>query len=156
MKLYLQNIYTYVEFDSTEEQIREVFRKRIHTHIGVRAQGYQFVRAFKLKKWDGYTDFYEFDKDRFPSGLLTQVQELLYDLQNRYSFQFSVIDERSEAFLEPKDIEKEVKLLDNKNGTITLRDYQQEALEQSLINYSGIVNAATNSGRFCPFNQKWL
>lgn len=147
MKLYLQNIYTYVEFDSTEEQIREVFRKRIHTHIGVRAQGYQFVRAFKLKKWDGYTDFYEFDKDRFPSGLLTQVQELLYDLQNRYSFQFSVIDERSEAFLEPKDIEKEVKLLDNKNGTITLRDYQQEALEQSLINFNGILNISTNGGK---------
>lgn len=147
MKLYLQNIYTYVEFNSNEEQVREVFRKRIHTHIGVRAQGYQFVQAFKLRKWDGYTDFYEFDKDRFPSGLLSQVQELLYDLQNRYSFQFSVIDERSEAFLEPKDIEKEVKLLDNKNGTITLRDYQQEALEQAIINYNGIINAATNAGK---------
>lgn len=144
MKLYLQNIYTYVEFGGNEETLREVFRKRVHTHIGVRAQGYQFSKAFKLKKWDGYTDFYEFDKDRFPSGLLEQVKELLYDLQNRYTFQFDVVDERSEAFLEPEDITKEIKLLDNKVGTITLRDYQQEAVEESLVKYNGIVNAATN------------
>ncbi|WFG34017.1 hypothetical protein F10086_95 [Staphylococcus phage vB_SauM_JDF86] len=147
MKLYLQNIYTYVEFGGNEETLREVFRKRVHTHIGVRAQGYQFVKAFKLKKWDGYTDFYEFDKDRFPSGLLEQVKELLYDLQNRYTFQFDVVDERSEAFLEPEDVTKEIKLLDKKMGTITLRDYQQEAVEESLVKYNGLINIATNGGK---------
>lgn len=147
MKLYLQNIYTYVEFGGNEETLREVFRKRVHTHIGVRAQGYQFVKAFKLKKWDGYTDFYEFDKDRFPSGLLEQVKELLYDLQNRYTFQFDVVDERSEAFLEPEDVTKEIKLLDKKMGTITLRDYQQEAVEESIVKYNGLINIATNGGK---------
>lgn len=147
MKLYLQNIYTYVEFEGGEEQLRDIFRKRVHRHIGVKQQGYQYVMAYKLRKWDGYTDFYEFEEDRFPSGLLSQVEDLLYDIQNVISFQFTVIDERSEAFIEPKDIDKEVKLLDNNVGSITLRDYQQEALEKSIENYNGIIHAATNAGK---------
>lgn len=147
MKLYLQNIYTYVEFEGGEEQLRDIFRKRVHRHIGVKQQGYQYVMAYKLRKWDGYTDFYEFEEDRFPSGLLSQVEELLYDIQNVISFQFTVIDERSEAFIDPKDIDKEVKLLDNNVGSITLRDYQQEALEKSIENYNGIIHAATNAGK---------
>lgn len=147
MKLYLQNIYTYVEFEGGEEQLRDIFRKRVHRHIGVKQQGYQYVMAYKLRKWDGYTDFYEFEEDRFPSGLLSQVEDLLYDIQNVISFQFTVIDERSEAFIEPKDIDKEVKLLDNTVGSITLRDYQQEALEKSIENYNGIIHAATNAGK---------
>lgn len=147
MKLYLQNIYTYVEFEGGEEQLRDIFRKRVHRHIGVKQQGYQYVMAYKLRKWDGYTDFYEFEEDRFPSGLLSQVEDLLYDIQNVISFQFTVIDERSEAFIDPKDIDKEVKLLDNNVGSITLRDYQQEALEKSIENYNGIIHAATNAGK---------
>lgn len=147
MKLYLQNIYTYVEFEGGEEQLRDIFRKRVHRHIGVKQQGYQYVMAYKLRKWDGYTDFYEFEENRFPSGLLSQVEDLLYDIQNVISFQFTVIDERSEAFIDPEDIDKEVKLLDNNVGSITLRDYQQEALEKSIENYNGIIHAATNAGK---------
>src|SRR5699024_9698155 len=77
-------------------------------------------------------------------SLLFKIELLLGELQSRYNFQFETIDERDESFLAEEDIDDEITLLDNNIGQITLRDYQYEAVYNSLTFYNGILHSATN------------
>ncbi len=147
MKLRIKNLFTYVEFEEDDKYLKDIFLKRVHTTIGARQQGFQFSPAYKRGSWDGYIDFYVYEEDKFPTGLLHRVELLLGELQSRYNFQYSKIDERSESFLAPEDIDKEIKLLDNKIGQITLREYQYQAVYESLVNFNGVLKIATNGGK---------
>lgn len=144
MKLRIKNLYTYVEFEEDDKYLKDIFLKRVHTTIGARQEGFQYSPAYKRGSWDGYIDFYVYEEDKFPTGLLFKVELLLGELQSRYNFQFETIDERDESFLSEEDIDDEITLLDNNIGQITLRDYQYEAVYNSLTFYNGILHSATN------------
>ncbi|ARQ95877.1 DNA helicase [Staphylococcus phage qdsa001] len=150
MQLRQQNIYTYVDFDESDGYIKDIILKRVHKTLGAKKDGYQHSLAFKRGVWDGYVDFYDYAENKFPSGLLPKMITLLGELQSRHNFQYEIIDEKSESFLAEEDIDDEIQLLDNNVGKITLRDYQYEAVFNSLVNYNGICKQATNAGKFCP------
>ena len=144
MRLRIKNLYTYVEFEEDDKYLKDIFLKRVHTTIGARQEGFQYSPAYKRGSWDGYVDFYVYEEDKFPTGLLFKIELLLGELQSRYNFQFETIDERDESFLSEEDIDDEITLLDNNIGQITLRDYQYEAVYNSLTFYNGILHSATN------------
>uniref|UniRef100_A0AAU6MXG7 DNA helicase n=1 Tax=Staphylococcus phage 184DA TaxID=3110532 RepID=A0AAU6MXG7_9CAUD len=156
MRLRIKNLYTYVEFEEDDKYLKDIFLKRIHTTIGARQEGFQYSPAYKRGSWDGYIDFYVYEEDKFPTGLLFKVELLLGELQSRYNFQFETIDERDESFLAEEDIDDEITLLDNNVGQITLRDYQYEAVYNSLTFYNGIVHVATNGGKCLSKDSKIL
>ena len=147
MKLKVKNLYTYIKFEEGDGYLKDIILKRMHTTIGARQEGFQYSPAYKRGSWDGYVDFYEYDKDRFPTGLLSKVTDLLGELQSRYNFQYSVSDERDESFLAEEDIDDKISLLDYNVGEITLRDYQYQAVYNSLTFYNGILHIATNGGK---------
>ncbi|QDJ97603.1 DNA helicase [Staphylococcus phage PALS_1] len=147
MRLRIKNLYTYVEFEEDDKYLKDIFLKRVHTTIGARQEGFQYSPAYKRGSWDGYVDFYVYEEDKFPTGLLFKIELLLGELQSRYNFQFETIDERDESFLAEEDIDDEITLLDNNIGQITLRDYQYEAVYNSLTFYNGIAHLATNGGK---------
>lgn len=147
MKLHVKNLYTYIEFEEGDSYLKDIILKRMHTTLGARQEGFQYSPAYKRGQWDGYIDFYEYDRDRFPTGLLFKVQELLGELQSRYNFQYGITDERDESFLAEEDIDKEINLLDDNVGQITLRDYQYDAVFNSLTYFNGILHISTNGGK---------
>lgn len=147
MKLNVKNLYTYVKFEEGDFYLKDVFLKRVHKTIGARQDGFQFSPAYKRGSWDGYIDFYDYEENKFPTGLLPKVEELLGELQTRYSFQYEIEYNRDESFLAEEDIDPEIKLLDSNIGQITLRDYQYEAVYNSLTFYNGILHVATNGGK---------
>lgn len=147
MKLHVKNLYTYIEFEEGDSYLKDIILKRMHTTLGARQEGFQYSPAYKRGQWDGYIDFYEYDRDRFPTGLLFKVQDLLGELQSRYSFQYELFDERDESFLAEEDIDKEINLLDDNIGQITLRDYQYDAVFNSLTYFNGILHISTNGGK---------
>lgn len=144
MKLIVKNLYTYVNFEEGDYYLKDVFLKRVHKTIGARQDGFQFSPAYKRGSWDGYVDFYDYEENKFPTGLLPKVTNLLGELQTRYSFQYDIEYQRDESFLAEEDIDEEITLLDNNVGEITLRGYQYEAVYNSLTYYNGIVHVATN------------
>ena len=147
MKLHVKNLYTYIEFEEGDSYLKDIILKRMHTTLGARQEGFQYSPAYKRGQWDGYIAFYEYDRDRFPTGLLFKVQELLGELQSRYNFQYGITDERDESFLAEEDIDKEINLLDDNVGQITLRDYQYDAVFNSLTYFNGILHISTNGGK---------
>ncbi|AXF38555.1 intein-containing DNA helicase precursor [Staphylococcus phage Twillingate] len=147
MKLHVKNLYTYIEFEEGDSYLKDIILKRMHTTLGARQEGFQYSPAYKRGQWDGYIDFYEYDRDRFPTGLLFKVQELLGELQSKYNFQYGITDERDESFLAEEDIDKEINLLDDNVGQITLRDYQYDAVFNSLTYFNGILHISTNGGK---------
>ena len=156
MRLRIKNLYTYVEFEEDDKYLKDIFLKRVHTTIGARQEGFQYSPAYKRGSWDGYVDFYVYEEDKFPTGLLFKIELLLGELQSRYNFQFETIDERDESFLAEEDIDDEITLLDNNIGQITLRDYQYEAVYNSLTFYNGIAHLATNGGKCLSKDSKIL
>lgn len=147
MKLIVKNLYTYVNFEEGDYYLKDVFLKRVHKTIGARQDGFQFSPAYKRGSWDGYVDFYDYEENKFPTGLLPKVTNLLGELQTRYSFQYDIEYQRDESFLAEEDIDEEITLLDNNVGEITLRGYQYEAVYNTLTYYNGIVHVATNGGK---------
>lgn len=156
MKLTVKNLYTYVNFEEGDYYLKDVFLKRVHKTIGARQDGFQFSPAYKRGSWDGYVDFYDYEENKFPTGLLPKVTNLLGELQTRYSFQYDIEYQRDESFLAEEDIDEEITLLDNNVGEITLRGYQYEAVYNSLTYYNGIVHVATNGGKCITKGSKIL
>lgn len=140
--------YTTIEFTDTEKDwLKKPLEDAMHTKLGVREEGYMFAPSYKSGHWDGIVDFYEKDEQRFPTGLLEEVEEILGELQGSYNFQYTVIDDRPEAFISLEDVPKEITANMDDIGEVALRDYQQEAVESIIENKWGILNISTNGGK---------
>lgn len=147
MKLIMNNIDTQVIYEENEKYLKKIVDTTMHERLGVMEDGAQFSKAYKMGVWDGITDFYDMDNNQFPSGLIDQVASVLEELQNTHAFQFSIIDDRPDKFLDPTELDKEIKLNDNEIGSITLRDYQYDSVKAIAEEQVGIVNLATNAGK---------
>lgn len=140
--------WTDVEFTPHEEKyLKPLVDEAMHTQLGVKADGYMFAPSFKSGHWDGIIPFYEIANQRFPTGLLEEVEAILGKLQGQYSFQYEVVDNRPEKLLRLSDVPKEIKLNMENVGEVSLRDYQQEAVESIIEHQSGILNISTNGGK---------
>ena len=106
-----------------------------------RPKGYFFAKAYKEGYWDGYIRFTE-DR-RFPSGLLLDALIALRGAGYTYTLENGIDPLRLPELPERLDLYHE----DLPDNTLTLRDYQLEAVNSALKNRRGIVNIATNGGK---------
>lgn len=84
-------------------------------------------------QWDGYKKLFNIQTRRFNIGLLSRIVSLL----NRYGIEVNIIDNRIHL---PQTY--------NYNCDMSmLRDYQQQAILQSVINGTGILKVATGGGK---------
>lgn len=144
-------MYTQIRFEESETYVRGAVQKAMHEQLGVKQDGYMFSPAYKSGYWDGIVDFYDKEKNIFPTGLLPQVDSILGELQGKlgtqgYIFQYEIIDDRPDKFLDVSDMEPEIKL-DFGDAIYPLRDYQYNSVKSIIENQTGIVNLSTNSGK---------
>jgi superfamily II DNA or RNA helicase len=109
----------------------------------VRERGYYHNIRYKMKKWDGYTEFFKKDSGRFLSGLLPEVKKALRILGADYK-----IDDRRGEFNFLYDQIDENFLNDpSYSSPVILRDYQVDYINQALRNKRGIIPSPTSSGK---------
>lgn len=109
--------------------------------------GYQFAPSFKAKRWDGKRHLLNKYQHSFPVGLTTKIVDSLRALKYKVDVEFDKnLSSSLPAVLQmPIDVPDEL-------GTITLRDYQKEAIETYLDPdathpYVGILKIATAGGK---------
>ena len=149
MKITLDTVYATIDFEGNEE-LQKIVDNELHYKLSVRPDGYQFTPSFKNHYWDGYTLFHTVLKDKniqFPTGLMDQVDDILGNIQNTKNFQYEVIDNRPDQVMMPEEIPDEIVLLNEKMGTLTLRDYQYDAVVSTITNQTGVLHLATNAGK---------
>lgn len=161
MRLVIDVMHTQIRFDENEGSLRSTIHRVMHEELGVKADGYQFSPAYKSGYWDGIIDFYNKDNDTFPTGLVPKVEEILGRLQTAmgsrgYMFQFEIIDDRPDKFMEVEEMDSEIKLNGDNGEVITLRDYQYDSVKSIIEKQTGIINVATNGGKCCYLNTKIL
>lgn len=154
MEIIVDNIDATLVYSEEDKHLKKVITDALHVGIGIKNPEAQFVKAYQIGAWDGYIDFYDESKGTFPMGLVDQVVTILEHLQNKYSFQFKVIDNRPDVFLTVEDMDKSIELTDKEIGSITLRDYQYNSVKESIDNQIGIVHVATNGGKCLHYHTR--
>jgi len=146
MELVLDNSYTRINFTEGDE-FKKIVEEELHYKLGVKQEGYVYSPAYKNGHWDGIIQFYEPDKQRFPTGLVPKVEEILGELQERINFTYTINDDRPDAFVPLDELPDKVTLLDDDVGEITLRDYQYDAFRSTLEHRMSVLHLATNAGK---------
>lgn len=147
MKLIVDNIDTQIVYEEADKHLKPVIDKELHVGIGIKDEDAKYSRLYRNGIWDGIVKFYDEENSRFPSGLVDQVDTILGHLQNKFPFQYTIVDDRPDVFLTLEDVDEEIVLDDEEVGTITLRDYQYESVKSAVEDQVGIVNVATNGGK---------
>jgi len=121
-----------------------------------RDKNYFHNRAFKMRKWDGYIQFFAMETGKFLTGLLPEVSAVLryhkidYTVEDtRQTSQFRV-NEINDQFLNqwlPKTT-----LSGDPMKPITLHDYQVELINQTIKHRRGIIFAPTSAGKAQPLD----
>lgn len=140
-------MYSSVDFEGNE-QLREAIQTIMHTEMGVKVEGAFHSRAYKSGYWDGITDFYDMKEDRFHTGLLPQFLKGVRRLQeSNPTLTYEIVDNRPNKLVDPESIDEEINVYSSDGGTITLRDYQYEAVKSAFEEKTGVLNLSTNSGK---------
>ena len=147
MKVHVGNTKTYLEFDEESQGLIDLYEASLMKSTGVRVDGFQFDKRFKLGIWDGYTHLYDKKTHMIPTGLWEQLDEHSKEFQRSHSnFIYTYLDERGEEYIAGEDFPEELKVQKG-NKEITLYDYQYGAIKESILNRIGIVKLSTNSGK---------
>lgn len=114
-------------------------QRALNKVMSVKTPGCEFTPTYKSGKWDGMTNFYTIGNGKFPTGLLQLAISVFEDRGEPYTIE----DKRKPFNIKiPQQI-----VLNDGEGTITLRDYQYEAVISALHMKRGVVNVATNGGK---------
>lgn len=126
-------------------------KHQLWDRLRFRDKNYFHNRAYKMKKWDGYIQFFVMETGKFLTGLLPEVSAVLRhfnvdytveDLRTKTIFAF---DSVKEDFLNEWLPEKS--LSGDPMKPVTLYDYQVELIDQAIKHRRGIIFAPTSAGK---------
>lgn len=150
MKIIVDTMFSYVDFEH-DTLLREKVQEVMHKELGIKVEGAFYSRAYRSGYWDGITDFYDMEEDKFHTGLLPQFLNGLRKIQqNNPTFTYEIEDVREPQLVHPDSIDKEIVLGNGEEEPITLRDYQYESVKAVFEEKMGILNLATNAGKCLP------
>lgn len=126
-------------------------RHELWSRLRFRDKNYFHNRAYKLKKWDGFVDFFNKDTGKFLTGLLPEVCAVL----KRFSVEYEVDDQRQKTEFAFSGINENFlnQWLPEKNlhgepmKPVTLHDYQVDLINQVTKHRRGIIFAPTSAGK---------
>ena len=96
------------------------------------------------RAWDGRFKLCDLKNNLVPTGLFDELDNTLRSLED-YKIHYNIKDIRGKELT--ADIPEHISFKGNgKEKDITLRDYQQEAVENAIREQLGIVLSSTNSG----------
>lgn len=135
--LKIENNYSW--FISKNEDVKAVIWKALR----FRDRGYYHNVRYKMKIWDGYTDFFKKDTGRFLTGLLPEVKLALKSMKVEY-----VVEDRRENFnFLYNEVDENFLNDPSLVAPIVLRDYQVDYINKVLKNKRGIIPSPTSSGK---------
>lgn len=127
-----------------------VIKRELYDRLRFRDKNYFHNRAYKMKKWDGYINFFNKETGKFLSGLLPEVTAVL----RHFNAPYTVQDKRTKTKFLYNSIEADFLnqwLPKNEDGSpaspITLYDYQVESTNMALKHRRGVVTAPTGAGK---------
>lgn len=143
--LKLENDYSY--FWSQNQKIKQELWSRLR----FRDKNYFHNRAYKMKKWDGFIDFFNKDTGKFLTGLLPEVCAVL----KYFSVEYQVEDQRNKTEFSFEQVDQNFlnQWLPEKNlhgepmQPVTLHDYQADLINQVIKHRRGIIFAPTSAGK---------
>jgi len=131
----ISNDFSY--FLSSNEEIRQELWDRLR----FRDKNYFHNRAYKMRKWDGYIEFFDKNTGKFLTGLLPEVGAFL----KHKSVDYVVEDLRQLTDFNFKEVNES--FLQDGESPVELRDYQVELINQVIKHRRGIIFAPTSAGK---------
>ena len=129
----------------------EHLRRELFQRLRFRDKNYFHNRAYKMKKWDGFINFFANDTGKFLTGLLPEVTAVLKHFNAEYTIDdqrqktpFS-IDTINETFL--NQWLPETNSVGDKISDFKLYDYQVEMINQVIKHRRGVIYAPTSAGK---------
>lgn len=122
----IENVYSNIE-----QPLPEVVNKALRSKLSAELVGAFFAR--RANPYAGVKYFYTLKGQRFPTGMLSLVREIL----TKYNIEYEHIDNRF-----PVQLGKELFL-----HNIQLRDYQKAAVELAVQKQRGIIRCGTGGGK---------
>lgn len=131
----ISNDFSY--FLSKNEEIRNELWDRLR----FREKNYFHNRAYKMRKWDGYIEFFDKNTGKFLTGILPEVSAFL----RHNNIQYEVQDSRELTEFNVNQINEN--FLNEGEHPVELRDYQVELINQVIKHRRGIIFAPTSAGK---------
>lgn len=144
-KLTVNNDYSFLQTDNLR------LKSKLYNALRHRDRGYFHSRAYKMKVWDGFTNFFSIENGKFLTGLLPEILLALRRTNEDYEFE----DHRTQVAFDHENIQPDFlkpwtpTLLSNGTAAkeITLEDYQCELANASIKYNRGIIFAPTSAGK---------
>lgn len=128
---------------STESDIRDYFTFKV--------PGYQFSPKFKARMWDGNISLYNIRTKLLPIGLYPRLLQFMkeqeLDFQIRENDRYSTVYDIDS--IDKSEVEDFVNSLNlwSKSGPIAIRDYQLDAIHESIKHKRITLISPTSSGK---------
>ncbi len=138
-QLLVQNTYSWLLTDDT------TIKGNLWKKLRFKERGYFHNRAYKQRRWDGYTNFFEPESGRFLTGLLPEVKAAL----NYWKVPYKVADEREGFDFKWTQIDDQFlnNYLPKGQKPVTLHDYQVDFINQIVKHKRGVIYSPTSSGK---------
>lgn len=140
----VQNCYSWLQTDDKK------IKSQLWDCLRFRDKNYFHSKAYKLKVWDGYNEFFKLETGRFLTGLLPEVETAL----KLWKCEYAISDERNVFKFNVNKINdqflntwKHLLPLAEAEKFEALRDYQVEITNLLIRHKRGIVFAPTSAGK---------
>jgi len=128
----------------------EIVKTDLFYRLRFRDKNYFHSRAYKMRKWDGFINFFNQETGKFLTGLLPEVSAVL----RHFKLDYTVDDQRVKTSFQHDKIDPEFLnqfLSKNSDGSvqssIELYDYQVDSTNMAIKHRRGIVVAPTGAGK---------
>jgi len=136
-KLIISNDYSY--FISDDVEIKSI----LNGCLKFREKNYYHNRRYKMKLWDGYTEFFQKDTGKFLTGLIPEIKAVL----KAKNISYTVEENRNKIKFLYDSVDKDFGNTWKEEKNIELYDYQVDFINQVIKHNRGVIFAPTSSGK---------
>lgn len=131
----INNDYSFIKTQNT--QILDF----LYQNLRFRKKNYFHDYRYRMKKWDGFINFFNKENGKFLSGLLPEVLSVLI----KFKEQYTIKNNKTDLDFAVKSIDKD--FLKDINPQRELYDYQVEYVNQIIKHKRGVIFSPTSSGK---------
>lgn len=116
-------------------------RSAVNDKLSAFVEGYRYMAPYKLGRWDGKARFFD-NNNRAPFRLLS----LIMDMLDHWGYELELDDLRGKISKIEHRADKDW-FIRKGTTTLSLRDYQVDAVNAAIESECGLIEAATGSGK---------
>lgn len=128
--------------------------KEVKDYFTFKAPNYKFHPKFKARLWDGNISLFDTRTGTLPIGLFKRLKD--FAIESKYDLQFiqnkqypEWVDETNQEKIDIADFDEFIQHLNpySKDGPITIRDYQYDAVYKAISDKKITLLSPTSSGK---------